>query len=382
MPWLETDAVNERMKFVLLAQEKGINKTELCERFGISRETGHLWIRRFKQEGIDGLKDRSRAPHSCPHKTPDEVLELFLDARRGHPTWGPKKLIPWLMKRHPGIEDWPSASTVSELFRREGLSERRRRKRKAVQPDSYAPFAGAPNDTWCADFKGDFLLLNGDRCYPLTITDLYSRKIILCRAHLGTHLKPAMNAFELAFREFGLPRVIRTDNGVPFVGSGSLGLSKLNVWFRKLGIQHQRTRPGSPQDNGSHERMHKTLKQETCLRPRSSIRAQQQAFKVFVEHFNKERPHEALDFLTPDEIYVPSPRIYRSRIPEYEYPAHFTVKTVTSAGTIRLGKKLVTISQTLTGERIGLEEIHDGIWNIVFHGFLLATLDEETYNLI
>jgi putative transposase len=378
MPWLETMPMDERWKFVHEWFADRFDRSALCERYGVSRKTGYKWVTRFEEEGKRGLKDRSRAPHTCPHKIGDDVAELLCDARRQHPGWGAVKLLGWLEARHPRIA-WPAPSTVSDLLDRRGLVKKRRRRRPHQHPGVVDPVTHAPNDLWTADFKGHFKTRDGLYCYPLTIADQHTRYLLTCKGLLSTKGGGVRTTFARAFAEYGLPRAIRTDNGVPFATTGIHGLSQLNVWWMRLGIQHQRIRPASPQENGVHERMHRTLKQGACHPPRAHCAAQQRAFNTFRAEFNDERPHEALGNRTPSSRYRESPRIYTGQLPPLEYPAHFLVKKITTGGTFRFKRRLLFIANALTDHHIGLEECKPGVWNIFLANILLAKLDERDY---
>lgn len=378
MPWTETSPMDERLRFIYDYRDGYYEMTELCERYGVSRKTGYKWLARFEEEGKRGLTDRSRAPHSCPHKVPAAVAEVLCAARRKHPDWGPGKLIGWLEPKHPDIT-WPAPSTVSDLFVREGLVKPQRRRRRHRHPGVVAPVTHAPNDLWTADFKGHFKTRDGIYCYPLTIADQHSRYLLTCKGLLSTKGDGVRRAFERAFAEYGLPGAIRTDNGVPFATTGIHGLSQLNVWWMRLGIQHQRIRPASPQENGVHERMHRTMKRRACRPPRATCAAQQRTFNAFRAEFNDERPHAALGNHTPASRYRPSSREYTGVLPPQDYPGHFLVKKITTGGTFRFQRRLLFIANALTDHRIGLEEVDTGIWNIYFNTILLAKLDERDY---
>lgn len=293
MPWMETVPMEQRTQFIDDVQEGYYTMTELCARYGISRKTGYKWLERFAEGGRRGLADRSRAPHSCPHRIDDDVANRLCDARRKHPDWGPAKLLDWLLPRYPDIE-WPAASTVGDLFARRGLVVKRRRRRVPQHPGVVPPTTDAPNDLWTADFKGQFTTRDGGWCYPLTIADQHTRFLLTCRGLLSTKGVGVRQFMERTFRQYGLPRAIRTDNGVPFATTGIHGLSQLNVWWMRLGIQHQRIHPGRPQQNGAHERMHRTLKRAAIRPPRADCAAQQRVFDTFRREYNTERPHAYL----------------------------------------------------------------------------------------
>jgi putative transposase len=378
MPWLETSPVHQRERFVTDHHLALFTMKELCERYGISRKSGYKWLGRYHAGGRSALGDKSRAPKRCPHRLPDEIAELICSARRTHPSWGPRKLLLWLRRRHAGLT-WPAASTAGDLLARHGLIRKRRRRRPHFHPGVVAPVTLEPNDLWTADFNGHFRTADGLYCYPLTIADQHTRYLLACQGLRCTKGNGVQAVFENAFRTFGLPRAIRTDNGVPFATTGIHGLSRLNVWWMRLGIQHQRIQPAHPQQNGAHERMHKTLKADSIRPPRGSLSAQQRAFNAFRSTFNEERPHEHLNGRPPASLYRTSPRPFPSRIPQPEYPGHFIVKRVTNAGTFRFKHKLLFIAHALMQQLIGLEEIDDGVWSIYFNSVLLARLDERDF---
>ena len=352
--------------------------TELCGRHTISRKTGYKWLGRFDKGGRDALGDRSRAPHQCPHRISDTTADLICEARRHHPTWGPDKLLDWLEPRYPDIA-WPAVSTAGDLLARKGLVKKRRRRRPHLHPGVVPALTTQPNDLWTADFKGQFRTGDGVYCYPLTIADQHTRFLMACHGLRSTKGHGVHPVFDRLFREHGLPRAIRTDNGVPFATTGIHGLSQLNVWWMRLGIQHQRIRPGHPQQNGAHERMHKTLKAEAIRPPRATLIAQQRAFNHFRRQYNEERPHQHLRGRTPASCYGCSPRPYDARLRPIEYPGHFLVKRITNAGTFRFKKRLLFIAHALAPHTIGLEEVDDGIWSIYFCRVLIARLDERDY---
>lgn len=285
-----------------------------------------------------------------------------------------------LKGRHPRRRDWPAPSTVADLLQRQGLVRRRRTRRARVDhPGAPAILTAAPNDLWTADFKGEFRTGDGIYCYPLTIADLHARFLLDCHGRYSTQTRTAGPVFEAAFRAFGLPLAIRTDNGPPFATTSIHGLSKLSVWWMRLGIQHQRITPGTPSENGAHERMPRTLKRRAIRPACATMAAQQRQFNAFRTEFNEERPHETLGMETPASVYTPSPRPYPARLPVPEYPGHFTVKKITTGGTFRFGNRVLYLANALTGELVGLDEVDDGIWHIHFNTVLIATLDERDY---
>ncbi len=376
MPWLETSPMEQRERFIDDHRLDLYTMTELCERYDISRKTGYTWLDRFDEAGRQGLGDRSRAPHHCPHRISDEIARLICDARRQHPSWGPDKLLDWLEPRHPD-RDWPAVSTAGDLLTRKGMVKKRRRRRHYQHPGVVPAITTQPNDLWTADFKGHFRTQDGIYCYPLTITDLHTRFLLACHGLLSTKGLGVRPVFDRLFRECGVPRAIRTDNGVPFATTGMHGLSQLNVWWIRLGIQHQRILPAHPQQNGAHERMHKTLKGEAIRPPRATLAAQQRKFNRFRHEYNEERPHQTLRGRTPASLYRPSPRAYTGSLPPIEYPGHFIVKRVTNAGTIRFKKRLLFLANALKQHQVGLEEVEDGIWSLHFCHVLLGRIDER-----
>jgi putative transposase len=352
--------------------------TELCARYGVSPKTGYKWLARYTEHGRSGLTDRSHAPHHCPHRIAPEVARLIVGARRAHPSWGPRKLLDWLAPRHPELE-LPAISTAGDLLARRGLVKKRRRRRQHTHPGVVRPVTHEPNDLWTADFKGHFKTRDGVYCYPLTVADQHTRYLLACQGLVSTHGWRVRPVFKALFREYGLPLAIRTDNGVPFANTGLHGLTQLNVWWMRLGIAHQRIRPARPQENGCHERMHKTLKYEATRPPERDRLAQQRRFAQFRAEYNTERPHEALGGKPPASCYACSPRAYPDTLPPLEYPGHFVVKPVTAAGTFRFKHKLLFIAHALAHHRIGFEEVADGVWSIYLGTVLLGRLDERTY---
>jgi transposase InsO family protein len=382
MPWDEATRMDRRERFVSEFDSCQYTMTELCERYGISRKTGYVWVDRYAQEGLAGLRDRSRAPRSCPHGTAPEVSERLLELRRLHPTWGPRKLLAWLEKREPE-RSWPVASTVGGILKRHGLVEDRAARRRPWPP-SVRPSvqAEAPNRVWTGDFKGQFRTGDGRLCYPLTVADGFSRFLLAVVGLDTVSEAQAWPVFERLFREYGLPEAIKTDNGSPFASICALArLSRLSVRWLKLGIRLERIEPGHPEQNGRHERMHRTLKQETARPPAADRGAQQERFDRFRSVYNEQRPHEALAQKTPAELYHSSGRPYPEKTPEPEYPGHFEVRWVRPNGGIKWQGEFLFLSQALSGERVGLEESDDGVWSVYFGLVLLARFDERERKL-
>lgn len=381
MPWKETCSMDERMKFVGWHLQQEWPMAALCREFGISRKTGYKLVQRYYEEGPDGLKDRSRAPHHHPQAVSRVVERAVVSARSAHPTWGPKKLRAWLQHQEATMT-WPAASTIGQILSRHGLCVPRRRSRKTRVYEEPLVGCETPNAVWSADLKGWFTTGDGSRCDPLTITDNYSRFLLRCQA-----VSPAAHAtiqpiFEAAFREYGLPVAIRTDNGPPFATTTVGGLSRLSIWWLKLGIIPERIEPGKPAQNGRHERMHRTLKQETASPPQRTWRRQQQAFNCFRREYNEERPHEAIGQRPPASLYAPSSRPYPLRIPEMTYPDDVVVRKVCAQGDIKWQSRQIYLSETLAGELVGLRQITDRLWDICFGPITLAHLDSHDYRLI
>lgn len=376
MPWLETNAVLERQRFVKDIESGHWTMSELCVRYGVSRITGYKWLDRFRQSGVGGLQDQSRAPRSCPHETPDSIVDLILEenARYG---WGARKILKRLSTRYPD-RAWPARSTIFDILKRHGRAEPRRRRRRWKHPGAAPVNTNAPNQIWTVDFKGQFLMRNGIYCYPLTILDHFSRYLLCCQALPDVSIQGTRPQFLHLFREYGLPAAIRSDNGAPFASTGIHGLNRLNVWWLQLGITHQRITPGSPQENGVHERMHKTLKAKATKPPAANFNLQQRAFNSFRRTYNDVRPHEALEDETPASRWTPSTRVYPERIAPPEYPGHIELRRVSNAGCFRLHCGQIFLSQALNGQTIGLEEVQDGVWNILYYHTLLGRFDERT----
>jgi len=374
MPWKECNHMDERLRLVakLLDGEK---MAAVCREFGISRKTGYKIFNRYKNIGIEGLQDRGRTPYRYANKLPFQIEKTILTIKQDHPTWGAPKIREKLIKQFPMIS-LPAKSTVHAVLDRNGLVMRRRRRRYKAKGTGLSD-AKAPNELWCADYKGEFMLGNKKYCYPLTITDYRSRYLITCEALESTKEPFAFNVFERVFKEFGLPAAIRTDNGVPFSSPHTLfGLSKLSVWWLRLAIAIERIKPGNPQQNGRHERMHLTLKKETTKPPAFNFLQQQELFDNFIEIYNNDRPHQSLAGLYPAEVYTPSARQYRPPDPP-EYPFHDRTILVTQCGRICIGRRKINLSRVFAGQFVGVSEVDNDIWLVSFMDYDLGFFDKE-----
>jgi len=382
LPWKDTGPMEERMKFISLYQEQEYSVSALSRYFGVSRKTAYKWIKRYSQEGIAGLSELSRAPRYQARRTRSEI-EAAIVTRAGSckAKRGPKKLRRLLELEHPEVA-WPAVSTIGAILKRNGLVTPRRVRHKS--PPYEQPLAGCagPNAVWSADFKGWFRAGNGERCDPLTISDNYSRYVLRCQLVPTTSFEAVQPIFVGAFREYGLPEGIRTDNGAPFATTTVGGLSRLSVWWLRLGILPERIRPGQPQQNPRHERMHRTLKDDCCKPPSSSRIRQQAAFDDFRDDFNNHRPHESLKQHFPAECYVPSPRPYPLILPEMTYPDDMVVRAVKSQGDISWKNRHIYLTSVLAGEIVGLRQVNNHRWDIFFGPIRLAQLDTVSSKLV
>jgi transposase InsO family protein len=352
---------------------------ELCRMFEISRKTGYKFVRRYQAYGPAGLCDLPSVPHHQPHAVPQAVQESILALRAAYPSLGPKKLRAHLCREHPETA-WPAASTIGEILKRAGLvTPRKRRRRAGGSLPSSLTHPEAPQRVIAADFKGQFPLRNGRPCFTLTVSDLFSRMVLRCQALPRPGFPQVYPVFVALFREHGLPDVIRTDNGPPFASCAVGGLSRLAVWWIKLGIRPERIQPGHPEQNGSHERMHRTLKQEAISPPAANLAAQQRAFDRFVDFYNSHRPHQALGQKTPASLYTPSSRPYPLRLPSLDYPAGMKVRRVRHDGCIRWRSRMLFVSETLAGEPVALDPLDDRLWTLYFASLPLAVLDGHTH---
>jgi transposase InsO family protein len=377
MPWKESSVLDQRRKFVEEYESGLVTMAELCRMHEISRETGYKWVKRYELQGREGLEDLSRAAERHPNQTAPQVEQQILDLRREHPRWGARKLQAYLQEKY-SRRKWPAASTIGDLLKREGLIIARRVRRKI--PPYTQPFAKAkePNQVWCMDFKGWFLTRDGERVDPFTLSDASSRYLLRCQAVEKTDTEQVRGILEASFREYGLPQRMRSDNGAPFASRAIAGLSRIAVYLMKLGIVPERIQPGRPEQNGRHERMHRTLQEETAEPPAANRRAQQKCFDRFRWEYNEERPHEALNQQTPASCYQPSAQSYPARVREPEYGSSQLVRRVGLRGAFSWKHEFIFLSETLIGERVGLEAVDERYYRIYFAQFPLALFDSHT----
>jgi transposase InsO family protein len=379
MPWKESSVMDERIRFVIRLQD-GESMASLCREFGISRKTGYKIVDRYQECGLEGLTDRARRPHRYANQLPEQVEAAIVAAKREKPNWGARKIRERLLRRLRHEVKVPACSTIHAILDRHGLVARAKRSRTHAEGTPLSSGL-SPNALWCTDYKGEFMLGNKRYCYPLTVTDHASRYLLLCEAMESNREQTAFTAFERLFQERGLPQAIRSDNGVPFASpNGLFNLSRLSVWWLRLGISIERIRPGHPQQNGRHERMHLTLKKEATRPAGANLLQQQAKFDAFLEEFNNERPHEALDMQCPAEVYTPSRRPYRG-IGQPHYPFHDKTIVVTNCGRLCLYRKKINLSTCLAGQAIGIKEVDDGIWLVSFMQYDLGYVDLEEKTL-
>lgn len=374
MPWQETQPMYERTKFIAAVEAGEFSMAELCRRYGISRKTGYKWLRRFESEGLAGLAARSRQPHHSPWALDASTQRTIVQLKYRYPHWGPKKLKQRLMALY-SRQSWPAVSTIGELLKRQGLVKPRRRQARVVPMSEPLSHCQSVNAVWSADFKGQFRLADQQWCYPLTVSDNYSRYLLDCYALGQPRAVPVQRRLERLFRCYGLPQAIRTDNGSPFASRALGGLSRLSVWWLKLGIWPERIAPGQPQQNGRHERLHRTLKAEATQPASKSRRGQQQRFRRFQQVYNETRPHEALAGRTPGQVYRPSLRRYPERVPVVDYDEGIVVRQVRNNGLIKWRGELYFVSEALIGEPVGLTTMDDDRWQLQFAGMPLGILD-------
>lgn len=380
MPWKETCAMKERLQLVSLYETGNHSVMELAERFGVSRKTAYKWLDRFRREGVGGLQEHSRAPHHHPNATREEVVLAVLRAKAAHPSWGPAKIQPGPQEPLEVADAWPAPSTRGAILARHGLVRPRRRRRRVAPWSQPFRHCDGPNAVWCADFKGWCRTQDGHRCDPLTISDAFSRMLLGCQIVAKTDYDHVRPVFERVFRDYGLPLAIRTDNGPPFASVGAGGLSPLAAWWIKLGILPERIPLGHPEQNGRHERLHRTLKQETMQPPAANPVDQQQRYDAFRLIYNTQRPHQALGQVPPATLYLPSPRPYPQRIEDLHYPPLSQVRRVRSNGQIKWQGQLVFVSEALVGELVGITEEKDA-WLVSFGAIPLGQLHPQRASL-
>ena len=377
MPWQGVLPVDLRLEFVRASASGLLTMTELCEQYAISRKTGYKWVDRYEANGRAGLTDGSRRPHHSPRATEVAVVERLCEARRRHPTWSARKLIAVLRRHHPDVA-WPARSTGCDLLKAHGLIRARRRRVRSRAPSAPLAPIQHPNDVWTTDFKGEFRTGDGRYCYPLTLRDGFSRYVLRCDGLLSKVTEGVRSRFERAFQVYGLPDRIRSDNGEPFAGTGLLRLSRLAVWWIRLGIQPERIALGHPEQNGAHEQFHRVLKAETTRPPAPHCAAQQQRFRRFRVEYNDERPHEALQDRPPASCYRPSSRPWPARLPRLDYPGHMEVRRVSPFGQTSWRGRGLFLTEVLGGEEVAFEEVDDGIWMLYLGAIRLARFDERT----
>lgn len=374
MPWKEQQTVDERLAFVMAHMQGRSSMAELCRQFGVSRKTGYKWVQRFLDGGAPNLVDQATVPRHVPHAVGEGVERAIVALRMRYGTWGPKKLAAYLAREEPKVA-WPSRSTIADILNRNGLIEKRRRRHRTPQSTFPLAAATAPNVVWCTDFKGKFRVAKR-YCHPLTITDANSRFVLRCQPLETEDVATSKPVFESAFREYGLPLRMRSDNGVPFASTAIGGLSALSVWWVKLGILPERTEPGHPEQNGRHERMHRTLKAEVASPPKDEWEAQCEALENWRMMFNEERPHEALDMQTPGSRFQPSVRPFAEDVGDPEYPEHFELRRVRAQGDLNFGNNLIGLGTVLHHECVGFEPVDDGVWHLWFGPVFLGRLQD------
>ncbi|RPI97000.1 MAG: IS481 family transposase [Chloroflexi bacterium] len=380
MPWKESTAMDERCRFARSYLTGAYQMSELCAWYRISRPTGYKWVERYDRGGQAAMAERSRAPHRCPHRMSPALQTWFIQARRQY-GWGARKLLKIFRNQHPRRRS-PSRTAICELFKRQGLAQGRRRATRRRHGGGPRVAVSAPNQLWTIDFKGHFRTGDHRWCYPLTLMDQHSRYLLLCRGQLDCSAHPAEQRIRQAFRQYGLPARIHSDNGAPFASGAIAGLSQMSVQWLKLGIRIERSRPACPQDNGAHERLHRTLKEHATRPAAKNLRAQQRRFSVFLREYNELRPHESLNDHPPAKFYQPSPRAYPARIPKPQYPEHFEVRRVSHNGYVKWRAQAVFVSLALANEDIAFEQIDEALWSLHFYHQLLGRFDAQTRKLI
>jgi len=378
MAWKTRNALDQRNEFITEWLKDERTFTELCRLFSIARKTGYACVRRFEESGRRGLEERSRAPHHSPQAISESVAAAIIAERQKRQTWGARKIRLFIQREHPRVK-WPAASSIGELLKREGLIQPSSPRRKTPPYTQPLAHAEAPNQVWCADFKGWFRCGDGTRCDPFTVTDAHSRYLLSCRATEkadGPHVRAVMEA---VFRQNGMPEAIRTDNGSPFASRAPAGLSRLSMWWLQLGIRHERIEPGRPDQNGRHERMHRTLKQETASPPAANRSRQQQAFIGFEQMYNRERPHQALNGQRPADVYAGSTRIFPERLPELIYPSGVHLRRISQQGSLRWRTERTFLSEVLARQTVGLLETEEEFFEVYYGPLLIGWFDGRSH---
>ena len=381
MPWKVINQMDLKYQLVTDLNKEQFSITDLSQKYGISRPTIYKWAERYKRLGLDGLKEQSRAPSNCPHRTSEKIINLVIQEKLKNRKRGPRKIRAQLKRQYPKIH-FPAKSTIAYWLKKEGLVQQRK---KCLHVPPYTkPFneCQAPNDIWSLDYKGQFYMKNSRVCYPLTISDNFSRYLLGCKALQGPRYVPTKKYLEFMFREYGLPQAIRNDNGTPFAGKGIGGLSRLSIWFIQLGIIPERIKKGCPQENGRHERMHRTLKSDVLDIIGHNLKEQQKQFDIFRYDFNNNRPHESLNDQTPNEYYVKSNRPYVEHPHPPEYGFDYTVRQVRQSGEIKFCGQMFYVTELLAGLPVSLKEIADGIWQLQFSFYVLGSVDLRKNKII
>jgi putative transposase len=381
MPWKETSPMDQKLKFIVDYLSREYYVTELSKMYEISRKTCYKWVKRYLNEGPPGLTERPKTALRHPNATPVETAREIVACKLKHSSWGPKKVLTWLEQRQPERQ-WPAFSTAGDILRREGLVKPRQKRHRT--PPYTEPFqeCNRPNEVWSIDYKGQFRMGNGRLCYPLTISDNYTRYLLDCHGLSHPDYEGTRQLLQVVLKRYGLPEAIRTDNGEPFASVGLGGLSKLSVWFIKLGIKQERIAKGHPEQNGRHERMHRSLKAATANPPENNLQKQQKAFDKFLPEYNTERPHESLEMQTPASLYTLSLRPYPAKLAEVTYHGDYIVRQVRHNGEIKWRGEFVYVSQALAGEPVALKQQSEGQWELRFSTVILGMLDERTLKIL
>jgi len=381
MPWEMEKPMDQKVKLIGDWLDKNYSITELSNKYSVSRKTIYKWIKRYEDEGIEGLEDKSRASHSHPNSTKSDIVQRIVDYKLDHKTWGPKKIVTNLKRLYPE-DEWPSVSTTGDWLKKNYLVNEKKIRKHVHQYQDHFVDCRKPNDVWSADYKGQFYTKDKKVCYPLTVTDNFSRFLIACDGLEGPRYIETRACFERIFREYGLPLAIRTDNGTPFSGMSVGGLSRLSIWWIQLGIIPERIMPGKPQQNGRHERMHRTLKCDTLNPAGLNLTDQQKKFDFFRVEYNTERPHESIGMKRPGELFEKSNRSYPVLIKPIEYPDDFQVRNVKHSGEISFGNNLYFISELLYRDKVGLKEIENGLWQMNYGLHKLGYIDLERKKIL